>query len=129
MLHPEVGYTLLARPWGGVDGLIGARYWNLGVDLNLPPQGISADRNWVDGTAGANLRYQPGGKWRLVGKADIGAGGSDLIWQLYGGAGYELGRCCSLVAAWRYLDVDYDQQDLVYDVKLSGPTFGVTLRF
>jgi hypothetical protein len=26
MLHPEVGYTLLARPWGGVDGLIGARY-------------------------------------------------------------------------------------------------------
>ena len=25
MLHPEVGYTLLARAWGGVDGLGGGR--------------------------------------------------------------------------------------------------------
>ena len=129
MLHPEVGYTLLARPWGGVDGLIGARYWNLGVDLNGPAQGVSADRNWIDGTVGANFRYQAGKKWRLVAKADIGAGGSNLIWQLYGGAGYDLGRCCALVAAWRYLDVDYDKDDLVYDVRLSGPTLGLTLRF
>ena len=62
MLHPEVGYTLLARPWGGVDGLIGARYRNLGVDLSGPSQGVSADRNWVDATVGANFRYQPGEK-------------------------------------------------------------------
>ncbi|HKP50844.1 MAG TPA: hypothetical protein VJU17_12555 [Gemmatimonadales bacterium] len=129
MLHPEVGYTLLARPWGGVDGLIGARYWNLGVDLSVPPQGVSSHRNWIDGTVGFNLRYQPGENWRLVAKADAGAGGSNFIWQLYGGAGYDVGRCCALVAAWRYLDVDYDKQDLVYDVRLSGPTLGVTLRF
>ena len=129
MLHPEVGYTLLARPWGGVDGLIGARYWNLGVDLGGPAQEVSVDRSWVDGTVGANFRYQPGEKWRLVLKADLGAGGSDLIWQLYGGAGYDLGRCCALVAAWRFLDVDYNKDALVYDVQLSGPTFGLTLRF
>jgi hypothetical protein len=129
MLHPEVGYTLLARSWGGVDGLLGARYLNLGVDLGGPSQEVSADRNWVDGTVGANLRYGPGGKWRLVAKADVGAGGSDLTWQLYGGGGYDLGSCCALVAAWRYLDIDYDKDDLVYDVRLSGPTVGVTLRF
>jgi hypothetical protein len=129
MLHPEVGYTLLTRPWGGVDGLIGARYWNLGVDLSEPPQAVSADRNWVDVTVGANVHYQPGEKWRLVAKADVGAGGSDLIWQLYGGAGYDLGRCCALVAAWRHLDIDYDKDAFLYDVQLSGPTVGVTLRF
>jgi hypothetical protein len=39
MLHPEVGYTLLARSWGGVDGLIGARYRNIGVDLSVSPPG------------------------------------------------------------------------------------------
>jgi hypothetical protein len=129
MLHPEVGYTVLTRPWGGVDGLIGARYWNLGVDLSGLAQDVSADRNWVDATVGANFRYQPGEKWRLVAKADVGAGGSNLIWQLYGGAGYDLGQCCALVAAWRHLHIDYDEDDLVYDVQLSGPTFGVTLRF
>jgi len=129
MLHPEVGYTLLARPWGGVDGLIGVRYRNLGVDLSVSPQKVSADRNWADATVGANFRYQPGEKWRLVAKADVGAGGSDLTWQLYGGAGYDLGRCCALVAAWRRLDVDYDKDAFLYDVQLSGPTVGVTLRF
>jgi hypothetical protein len=129
MLHPEVGYTLLARSWGGVDGLIGARYRNLGVDLGGEAREVSADRNWVDGTVGANFRYQPGRRWRLVGKADLGAGGSNLTWQLYGGAGYDLGRCCALIAAWRYLDVDYDSDGFVYDVRLSGPTFGFTLRF
>jgi hypothetical protein len=129
MFHPEAGYTLLRRPWGGVDGLIGARYRNLGVDLNVPPQGVSADRNWVDGTVGANVRYQPAEKWRLVAKADVGAGGSDFSWQLYGGAGYDLGRCCSLVAAYRFLDVDYDKDGILYDVRLGGPTFGLTLRF
>jgi hypothetical protein len=129
MLHPELGYTLLARPWGGVDGLIGARYRNLGVDLSLPPQGVSADRNWVDGTVGANVRYQPGPKWRVVAKADVGAGGSEFSWQFYAGAGYDLGRCCALVAAYRFLDVDYDKDGILYDVRLGGPTFGVTLRF
>jgi hypothetical protein len=33
------------------------------------------------------------------------------------------------VAAWRLLDLDYDKDNLLYDVRLSGPTFGVTLRF
>jgi hypothetical protein len=129
MLHPEVGYALLSRPWGGVDGLIGARYRNLGVDLSGSSQGVSADRNWVDGTMGANVRYQPAEKWRLVAKADVGAGGSDFTWQFYGGAGYDLGRCCALVGAYRFLDVDYDKDDILYDVRLGGPTFGLTLRF
>lgn len=129
MLHPEVGYTLLARRWGGVDGLVGARYLSTGVDLSGPSEQASVDRGWVDGTVGANVRYQPGSRWRLVAKADIGAGGSDFIWQLYGGGGYDLGRCCALVGAWRLLDLDYDHDNLLYDVRLSGPTIGLTLRF
>ena len=129
MLHPEVGFTILSRPWGGVDGLIGARYRNLGVDLSVQPQEVSAHRSWLDGTVGANVRYQPADKWRLVAKADVGAGGSDFSWQLYGGAGYELGGCCTLVGAYRFLDVDYDVDDILYDVRLGGPTFGLTLRF
>jgi hypothetical protein len=129
MLHPEVGYILLARAWGGVDGLVGGRYLNTGVDLSGASAETSVDRGWVDGTVGANVRYQPGSRWRLVAKADIGAGGSDFVWHLYGGGGYDLGRCCALVGAWRLLDLDYDRDNLLYDVRLSGPTFGATLRF
>jgi hypothetical protein len=129
MLQPEVGYTILTRPWGGVDALVGARYWHLSVDIDAPAQEVSGDKGWVDGTVGANLRYQPAEKWHLAAKADIGAGGSDLTWQIYGGAGYDLGRCCALVAAYRHLEVDYDKEGFLYDVYLSGPALGVTLRF
>jgi hypothetical protein len=99
------------------------------VDIEAPSQEASGDKGWVDGTVGANLRYQPAEKWHLVAKADIGAGGSDFTWQLYGGAGYDLGSCCALVAAYRHLDVDYDKEGFLYDVNLSGPALGVGLRF
>jgi len=130
MLQPELGYTILSRPWGGIDALIGVRYWDLKLDVTSSSQQVSGDQSWVDGTAGAGLRYMPAERWRLFAKVDAGAGGSDFTWQGLGGAGYDLGRCCTLVAAYRYLDVDYEKDGgLVYDVHMNGPAIGVTLRF
>ncbi len=128
MLHPELGYSLLSRPWGGVDALVGVRYWHFSLDLSAPPQELAGDQGWVDGTIGAALRYQPAAGWRLFAKADAGAGGSDFSWQALGAAGYDLGRCCTIVAAYRYLDVDHDD-GLLYDVSMHGPALGLTLRF
>jgi hypothetical protein len=130
MLQPELGYTILNRAWGGIDALIGVRYWEVNADLTTLSQEVSGDQNWVDGTAGAALRYHPAERWRLFAKVDAGAGGSDFTWQGLGGAGYDLGRCCTLIAAYRYLDVDYQKDaGLVYDVHLHGPALGLTLRF
>lgn len=56
------------------------------------------------------------------------AGGSDFTWQAWGGGGYDLGRCCTVVAAYRYLEVDH-QDGLVYDVSFHGPALGLTLHF
>jgi hypothetical protein len=129
MLQPELGYTILSRPWGGIDALIGVRYWDLNVDVTTASQDVTGAQSWVDGTAGAALRYQPAERWRLFAKLDAGTGGSDFTWQGLGGAGYDLGRCCTLIAAYRYLDVDYEKEGgLVYDVHMHGPAVGVTLR-
>jgi hypothetical protein len=128
MLQPELGYAIVSRPWGGVDALIGVRYWDLQVDLTVQPQAVTGKADWIDGLVGAALRYQPAASWHLFAKADAGTGGSEFTWQAFGGAGYDLGRCCTLVAAYRYLDVDYQKDGgLVYDV--HGPAIGVTLRF
>jgi hypothetical protein len=130
MLQPELGYTILARPWGGIDALIGVRYWDLEVNLAVLPQEVTGDQSWVDGTLGAGLRYQPAERWRVFAKLDAGAGGSDFTWQGLGGGGYVLGRCCTLIAVYRYLDVDYEKEGgLVYDVHMNGPALGVTLHF
>ena len=128
MLQPEVGYAILTRPWGGVDALVGVRYWHLSLDLSAPPQELSGDAGWVDATVGAAFRYELAEGLRLFAKADAGAGGSDFAWQAWGGAGYDLGRTATVVAAYRYLDVDH-RDGLVYDVSMHGPALGITLHF
>ncbi len=130
MLQPEVGRTIVTQPWGTVDLLVGARYWHLSVDLTAPPDVISGNHDWVDATFGVAWRFQPGPSWHLFAKGDLGGGGSQFTWQGLGGAGYDLGGCCTLLAAYRYLDVDYEQDNvLIFDVHLNGPALGVTLHF
>ena len=79
---------------------------------------------------GAGWHYHAGGPWRLYAKADLGGGGSKFTWQALGGAGYDLGSCCTLTAAYRYLDVDYEKYgSFLYNVHLNGPAVGMTFRF
>ena len=60
---------------------------------------------------------------------DAGAGGSKLTWQAVGSVGYDLSHCCSLDAAYRHLDIDYDRDALVNDSHLSGFALGIGIRF
>jgi hypothetical protein len=128
ILQPEVGRTIVTGSWGAVDLLVGVRYWHLSIDLTPPD--LSGDQGWVDATIGAAWRFQIAEQWHLFAKGDLGAGGSQFSWQGLGGAGYDLGSCCTAVAVYRYLDVDYEKENgLVYDVHSNGPALGVTLHF
>jgi hypothetical protein len=130
ILQPEVGRTVVAQPWGSVDLLAGVRYWNLSVDVTAPPNTTSGSKDWVDATAGAVWRFEPGRRWHLFVKGDVGGGGAKFSWQGHGGAGYDLGPCCTLSASYRYLDVDYEEADaFIYDVHFNGPALGLTLHF
>jgi hypothetical protein len=129
--QPELGYAVLQRPWGRIDVLAGLRYWHLTADLGLSVSGgpsttREGSQDWADATLGGRVLYRAGDKWRLYGKVDIGAGGSQFTWQAAAGA--DLGRCCALTAAYRHLDVDYDDE-VVFDTYLTGPALGVELRF
>jgi hypothetical protein len=132
--QPEVGYTLLVRPWGGLDGLAGVRYWHMNADIGASEGGAqvaqaSGSQDWVDGTVGALLRFRPAPKWHFWAKGDIGGGGSQFTWQAHGGVGYDVGHCCTGVALYRHLDVDYESGDFINDVYMTGPALGFELRF
>jgi hypothetical protein len=133
-LQPVVGYTLVERPWGGIDGLVGARFWNFDLDITLIEGGVesdvaSGDRSWLDATVGGRVRYSSGRRWHLLLRGDAGAGGSDLTWQVLGGGGYDLGTCCIAQAVYRHLDVDYESDDFLTDIALSGPALGLLIKF
>jgi hypothetical protein len=133
-VQPEVGYTLIERPWGGIDGLVGARFWNFNLDITViegstENDAASGDQNWVDGTVGARVRYSSGRHWHLFLRGDAGAGGSDFTWQVLGGAGLDVGSCCIAHAAYHHLDVDYESDDFLSDVYLTGPALGLQIKF
>jgi hypothetical protein len=133
-VQPEVGYTLVERPWGGIDGLVGARLWNFDLDITViegdtETDVASGDQHWLDGTVGARVRYSSTRHWHLFFKGDAGAGGSDFTWQVIGGAGYDLGSCCVARAVYRHLDVDYESDDILTDVYLTGPALGLEIKF
>jgi hypothetical protein len=135
VLDPEVGYRIAANPEKGrfIDVLGGVRYWHLRADLNLnaglfSARSASGSRAWADGVVGIRGRASVSKKLFVLGKADIGGGGSKFTYQLFGGAGIGVGKRTSLIGGYRHLHVNYDKDNFLFDTSLSGPIFGVSFR-
>jgi len=127
------GYDLLRSPGHHVDVFAGLRYYNLDIKLGLRDAALpGVDRtgksDWLDGVVGIRGEAALDEHWQVFGSADIGAGGSDLSWQLFAGVGYRF-SWGSIVGGWRYLHIDYDKSDFKLDAALTGPFIGASFRF
>jgi len=56
------------------------------------------------------------------------AGDSDSFWDVYIGAGYDYSDSMSFSVGYRHQEVDYENDDFLYDVEMSGPTVGLNYR-
>ena len=117
-----------------LDVFAGTRFTDMNVDLELVggvANGRSRSRgtDWWDGIAGARVKYHPTEHWTIMGYVDAGLGGSDLTWQLAGGANYAFNKLISVGFGYRALDQDYEQDEFEYDAMLAGPYAGVGFRF
>jgi hypothetical protein len=127
------GYELTGARDSHVDLFGGIRYYDLKIGLDLrsgtrPAFGLSGDRDWVDGVAGVRWDTRLANNWEAFASADIGAGGSDLSYQLFGGIGYRFGWG-SIIGGWRHLHVDYEKSGFKLDAALTGPFFGASFQF
>lgn len=133
-------YRVLAKPTATVDLMAGARIWSVNNDISVsvavdgpPIAALSASdgSTWVDPVIGAKARIDITPKWYLLGWGLIGgfSAGSDLTWDLLGSVGYQFNDRFSLVAGYRALGVDYDNDGFVYDVVQHGPILGAVFRF
>lgn len=129
-----------ALPKGSIDAYAGIRYWDLDLDLEL--EGLvnrAADRgdSWVDPVIGSRLIQYVADDWFLMLRGDIGGFGmgSDFSWNVQGGVGYEVSDLFSLVAQYKALGVDYQNDEegspdfLLYDAITHGPLLGFVFRF
>ncbi len=132
----EAGYRLLDDSDKGafLDVLGGIRYWHLRSDLNfrrasLPDVTFTQSRQWVDGVAGLRGKVHVAPRVFLTGKGDLGGGGSNFTYQLFGGGGITFGTRYALIAGYRYLHVDYNKDNFLFDMALHGPIFGIGIKF
>jgi hypothetical protein len=112
--------------------IAGVRYFKLdsdiGFQLQIAPD-IEVAESWTDFFAGVMWRPQLGKRWTFSGRFDIGAGGSDLVWNASALVDYRLGKWAAIFAGYRHLDYDYENQNagIKYDMSMSGPV--VAFRF
>ena len=112
--------------------LAGLRYWNYSLDVDVFSFGVAdRDRDWVDPVVGARGTAELNEDWSLQWRGDIGGFGvgSDFSFQLLAGLRYAFHESGHLAFGYRHLDVDYDDDGLVYDSAFSGPILGLLWGF
>jgi hypothetical protein len=125
-------YTVVESERGSVDLLAGARYLELKAALDLRAGQKRADRSVLgtvwDGVVGVKGQLTLDDRWYLPFYADVGAGESDLTWQVFGGVGYafDWGEV-SLV--YRHVHWDLGSGAEIDDISFSGPAAAVSWRF
>ena len=130
VVTPVVGYNLVDTGKSRLDILGGARFLYIKADLKLDALGLRADdsgSNW-DAVIGARGTVDLTEKWYLFGYVDIGTGESKLTWQGLGGVGYRF-KWFDLVAAYRYLRWNFDDNKALDNLFLHGPAAGIRFLF
>jgi hypothetical protein len=140
------GYTVLQDRWGSLDLLAGFRYaWvgdttNYSLDLKITgPRGngatfggvgsVSGNDGIWNGIAGFRGRILLGDQGLFIPfYFDIGAGGSNLTWQIASGLGYQL-RWGAISLTYRYLSFSQSSTSRVENINLGGPMLMANFSF
>jgi hypothetical protein len=138
MFAAAIAYRAVEGP-RSIDIIGGLRYAKIEADAAISGSFFaeagtvarSADKDWVDPYIGVRILQRIASNWTLVGYLDIGGFGvgSDFTWQALVGLNYEFSKTFAAKFGYRYLSVDYDKDDFVYDMANSGLYLGLGIRF
>lgn len=124
----DVAGTYRPNPSGIFEFLLGLRFTELELEGNISagPSGTIIDESWTDVIVGGRVIAPISDNWRFIGRVDIGAGDSDLVWNVMASIGYRFSNRVSALLGYRWLDYDYDNGNagpnrFVYDVRYQGP--------
>ena len=88
--------------------------------------------DWFDPMVGLKGQlYLGASKFFISGAVAFGGFGmgSDLFWDAWANLGYKFTRTFSMTLGYRYLDVDYEKDDFLYDVTYQGLVLVLGWRF
>jgi hypothetical protein len=135
-LEVDLGYEL-------VDGFTvfgGLRYNDLSIDVRttgplVGTRTADGSESWIDPVVGALYAMPLSDTWSLSLRGDVGGFGvgSDVAWQGIATARWQVTPTVGVLAAYRYISMDYDDGNgadaFQYDMAMSGPALGVVFTF
>jgi hypothetical protein len=140
------GYTVVQGDWGNFDVIAGFRYLrvNARIDYSLAltltgPRGNGATFGGIGSVSGSGDIWNGIGGFRgririantglfIPYYFDIGAGGSNLTWQIASGLGYHTGWV-DLSLTYRYLSFHQGSNSVVQDMSIRGPMIMANFTF
>jgi opacity protein-like surface antigen len=115
-------------------GLLGGRWTYLDRSVNTTDGGVNESRGgWIDPFIGVGLTMPLAERHHIRARGDIGGFGigSKLAWQLMAYYQYWISRKVTILAGYRYLDIDYDKGEgrdqLIYDIRTHGPALALSI--
>ncbi|WP_170574699.1 hypothetical protein [Ruegeria atlantica] len=128
-----VGYTVLKNDTTHLDIIGGGRYLELDTKLKFSLTGggsqkYSQSDSAFDAVVGIRGYSDLNDKWYVNYYADIGAGDSDLTYQLAAGFGYRFDKF-DLAFGYRYLSWDLNNFEPFDDLNFYGPYIGARFTF
>ena len=98
-----------------------------------PSTSLTIDETINDIFIGGRFVKQINDKWSFTGRADIGTGDSDLVWNAFAAFDYEFTNLLSGLVGWRVLDYDVDRGSgadrFKYDMNHSGPLLALAFHW
>ncbi len=136
-IDAEIELTLVEvfggyRPSGWENTWIvgGMRYVSINTDINFVVLGPrSSSQDFADPFIG--LAWQPRrDNWEYVVQADIGGGiDADFSWSVTLGTAYHFNDRFALSGGYRIIDIDFEDDEFVFDGKMDGIQIGLMFTF
>jgi len=119
------------------DLVVGGRLWSLDSEAKIKGGIFGGNKfddgeTWVDPLVGAKGRVSLSTDFFMTGWGLIGGFGitdDHLMWDLFGGIGYDFWPGTAIVAGYRAVGVDYEKGSFLYDTVQQGPLLGIDFRF
>lgn len=134
VLNLPVYYRVVDQPGTTVDVLAGARFLWLDLDIGLlGPRGVvrraGTDLAEWDGIVGLRLEHDLNEKLFYSMYGDVGAGDSDLTYQILAGIGYRFSDKLSVTTGYRYLHYDMGSANADIGMTTSGVQLTTEWKF